>query len=244
MAERLRKLGARHLGRVAAPRPPRELDPERLPWWFDPLVSRLSDIETGLGSWEGSQLQTWITYHRHEIFGFMSQLVARDRTNGEFQWPVAPIADTRRASIAGNPTLADELPLEERRQIFAAADLLFAAWFANRQPTRVQAGTARQDIGNLDHPGDVVGVEYVRGARGAAYGRYQREHKAVEYRRFIHAKGVAGKILGATITLYGRPRVKVARELTRLATGVDLTVSQMRALIPPDVMTVLRTRYR
>ena len=237
------------------------LDPQRLPWWFDPLVWWLAEVEAELDPLEAIQLQTMITKRRREIIDLVTQLVARNRKTGKFLWPVEPIADTLRPSpivegslsalppgsrwqriVAGrlfvmktpfaqNPTPLDALALEERRQVIAVGNLIFTAWFAARQPTRIEVGGPP----NLDHPSDVVGVERVRGVKGAAVGLHlgpdHRRRNAVERDRFLHAKGVAGKVLGATISLYGKPRPKAARSLTQIVIGVDLTVDQVKALL-------------
>ena len=115
--------------------------------------------------------------------------------------------------------------------MIAVGNLIFTAWFAARQPARIEAGGPR----NLSDPLDIVWVERVRGVKGAAVGLHlgldHRRRNAVERDRFLHAKGVAGKVLGATIDLYGKPRPKAARWLTQIVTGVDLTVDQVRALL-------------
>jgi hypothetical protein len=210
-------------------------DPKRLRWWFDPLVSWLADIQTQLDLRHSTHLRIWTVKHRREIARLVvPHLVERDRANGEFLWPVTPLADAYMLPpIAGNPTPLDALPLEERRQVIAIGNLLFVAWWAARQPTRIEAGGPR----DLDHPGDVVGVGRVRGVETAARGfhHHERDRNPVERSQFVLAKGVAGKTLGATVFFYGRPRKKVTRELTRLATGVDLTIDQVYALIPPDL---------
>jgi hypothetical protein len=205
-------------------------DPEHPPWWLDPLVSWLVELDFR----DSMHLRIWTIEHRREIARFAIQLMARDRASGKFLWPVTPLADAYMLPpIAGNPTPLDALPLEERRQVIAVGNLLFVAWYAARQPTRVEAGGPR----GLDHPGDVVGVGRVRGVETAARGfhHHERDRNPVERSQFVRAKGVAGKTLGATIFFYGVPRAKATRTLTRLATGVDLTVEQVSALIPPDL---------
>jgi hypothetical protein len=209
-------------------------NPEHPPWWFDPLVSWLVDIQAELDTRDAVHLRVWTIEHRREIASLAAQLMARDRTSGEFLWPVTPLADAYMLPpVAGHPTPLEALPLEERRQVIALGNLLFVAWRAALEPTRIEAGVPR----DLDHPGDVVGVARIRGVKTATEGffHHERDRKPVERSRFLRAKGVAGKTLGATIFFYGWPRVKVTRELTRLATGVDLTVDQVRALIPPNL---------
>lgn len=151
-----------------ARRPSNELfNPERPPWWFDPLVSWLVDIQAELDTRDAVHLRVWTIEHRREIASLAPQLMARDRTSGEFLWPVTPLADAYMLPpVAGHPTPLEALPLEERRQVIALGNLLLVAWWAARQPTRIEAGGPR----DLDHPGDVVGVGLVRGADAAAEG--------------------------------------------------------------------------
>jgi hypothetical protein len=125
-------------------------------------------------------------------------------------------------------TPLDKLPPEERRQVCAFGLLIALAWFAANQPTRIE----RAGPSDLNDPGDVVGVERIRDAdntkvriKGAGRIRDVDERK-------IHAKGVCAKLIGQMIQLYGQSRFKAAGVLAELATGVALSQSEARDLVP------------
>lgn len=187
------------------------------PWWLEPLAWRLAETmeiaQSDGRPKDANTLALNTLLHHVEIGMLMRRLTARGA-------PAAlPIADTLRPPpllIAGLMTPLDRLPADKRRQINAAAHLIETALFAAGQPTRIERGGPY----DLNDPGDVVGVERVRTAKGA---RDERE---------VHAKGVCGKLIGATIEIYGTPRIKIARTLARLVTGVTLTVDEVKALCP------------
>ena len=197
------------------------------PWWLEPLAWRLAEtmeIEQSDGRpKDADTLARFSLLHHVEIGKFMRLLTARGAPA-----PLA-VADTLRPPQVGPIevqilTPLDRLPTEKRRQINAAAHLIETALFAASKPTRIERGGPH----DLNDPGDVVGVERVR-VRTDKGIRDDREAHAKK----VHAKGVAGKILGATIELYGAPRIKIARTLARLVTGEKtLTVEEVKALCP------------
>jgi hypothetical protein len=95
---------------------------------------------------------------------------------------------------------------DKRRQICAAAEVIWVSYYAHKHPTRLERGGPR-DPG---HPDDVVGITRVR-IRGAAE---------------AHALAVAGKTLGAMRTFYGKPRFVLTGSLVRFFTDVTVSVEK------------------
>ena len=123
----------------------------------------------------------------------------------------------------------DALPREARNQVLAFAHLIAVAFIASRSPTRIDVGGPR----GLDHPGDVVGIDRLRGVAGSERDRHRR--KGSGGWPLIHAKGVAGKLLGQTMRCYGSPRPMIARTLTNIVTETTLTLAQIEALIRDEL---------
>ena len=228
------------------------------PWWLEPLAWRLAEtMEIAQSDGRPKDADTLALnslLHHVEIGRLMRQLTARNAP------AALPIADTLRppqvglinglppfeavASLLDRPlgspvsfleTLPgtdaltpvidrmrpplDRLPTEKRRQINAAAHLIETALIAARWPTQIVVGGPH----DLNDAGDVVGVERVRHVEA-----WRR--KGVDYARLLHAKGVCGKLIGATNVLFSKPRVMVACTLTKMVTGVPLSFAEVRKL--------------
>jgi hypothetical protein len=132
--------------------------------------------------------------------------------------PVLQAEQRRRAII-------DDLPEDKRRQICAAAGVIWVAYHAHKHPTRLERGGPR----DLNHPGDSVEI-----------GRTM-VHDAVE----SHALAVAGKTLVAMEAFYGKPRFVLNGSLVRFFTGEEVSVDkqfELWARIRPPGRRPSRTR--
>jgi len=207
--------------------------PKTLVWWLDPLAWRLGEAMTDAASRAAADaLATFTFRHSQRLVPLLRQLFARD-ASGTFVWPaVGYMADKMAATpIEGSlPTPLDHLGDDERWQVLAAASLILVAMTAATWSTRIEAGGPR----DLSDPSDIVGVDRIRGASVKRRSAKGTPRGRVDYRRLVWAKGVLGKLLGATEQLYGRPRQLVARRLTELVTGVPLSRDEARALAAAD----------
>ena len=113
--------------------------------------------------------------------------------------------------------ILNDLPDDKRRQICAAGEVIFLAYHAHKHGTRLERGGSHDPAHDLDHPGDIVGIERVT---------IHDETKA-------HALAVAGKVLAAMKAFYGCPHYRLTRNLAKLSTGVtnkDLPIDALREL--------------
>ena len=151
----------------------------------------------------------FVTAHHVELSRLWRRL-ARCDPSGMFKTPARVESSWKRS---GSPQELLESALLELINAAVYARLLY--------PARIIVGGPR----NLDDPGDIVGVERVRNVE------FWRK-KGLNYKKLIHVKGVAGKILGVTITLFGTPLIGVTQALTRMATGVPISRDEVRSLLP------------
>jgi hypothetical protein len=192
------------------PRNPKDALP---PWWLDPdNLARGSFNMLLLGKPPPAQAVVFcwfVTAHHVELLKLWRRL-ARCDPSGMFKAP-AILESSRKQS--GSPVELLESALFE---------LINAAIYSRLlHPAQIMVGGPC----NLDDPGDIVGVERVRNVE------FWRK-KGLRYNKLIHVKGVAGKILGVTITLFGRPLIGVTQTLTRMATGVPISRDEVRSLLP------------
>jgi hypothetical protein len=191
---------------------PRKRPDASLPWWLDPEdLARASFNMLLLGKPPPPQgvLFCWfVTAHHIELLKLWRRLARCDQS-GMFK-TAASLEGSRKRSGSSQELLESAL-----------FELINAAIYATLlHPARIMVGGPP-----LDDAGDIVGVDRIRNVE------FWRR-KGLSYQNQIHVKGIAGKILGVTITLFGRPLIGVTQALTRMATGVPISRGEVRSLLP------------
>jgi hypothetical protein len=151
----------------------------------------------------------FVTAHHIELLRLWRRL-ARCDPSGLFKTP-ARVEGSRKRN--GSPQELLESALFELINVAIYSRLL--------HPAQIMVGGPR----NLDAPADIVGVKRIRNVE------FWRK-KGLSYNKLVHVKGIAGKILGVTITLFGRPLIGVTQALTRMASGVPISRDEVRSLLP------------
>jgi hypothetical protein len=196
------------------------------PWWLAPFTEWVREVRFALSSngrfEDDAALKLLIRLRRDEIAKLMRAFTSRAA-------PLTlPIVDSLRAPFKQPPydrvvsllpvlreeqrrrAILDDLPVERRRQICAAGQVLWTAYFAHRHKTQLERG-APQD---LNHPGDLVGIKRVT------------IHDELE----AHAVAVSGKVLAAMKALYDSPRYKLTQSVVKFSTDVEVRPEKLREL--------------
>jgi hypothetical protein len=196
------------------------------PWWLAPLEEWMREVVFALTS-NGRFDDAGTLRLLMRIRGGAIAKLMRDFTRRDAPAPL-PSADSWRAPFKRPPldrvlpllpalrvererrAILDDLSVDKRRQIYAAGGVIWVAFYAHRHKTRLERGGPR----DLNHPGDVVGIERVR---------IRDVQKA-------HALAVGGKTLAAMQEFYGKPRLRLTRSVVKVFTGEEVPVEKLREL--------------
>jgi hypothetical protein len=184
------------------------------PWWLDPdnlARAEFNMLLMGKPAPPQAVMFTWfVTQHNIEVLKLWRRLSRRDPSD-LFKTPAS--AESSRKP-GGSPEELLERAFHELISVAIYAHLL--------RPAQIVVGGPR----DLDDPGDVLGVERVRNVEA-----WRR--KGLDYPKLAHVKGVAGKVLGVTIKLFGgKPLIGMTQALTRIVTGVSLSRDEVRSHLP------------
>jgi hypothetical protein len=199
------------------------------PDWLAPLQEWMRETRLALisnGHFDDAEALRFLVRDRGDEFAKLMQrgFMRRDM-------PALQSADTSRAPFKQPPpdrdelllpaqvekkrrAILDDLPVDMRRRICAAGEVIFVAYHAHKHGTRLERGGPHDPVHDLDHPGDVVGIERV----------------TIPDQAKAHALAVGGKTLVAMKALYDSPRYRLTQALVKLFTGEALSVEALREL--------------
>ena len=205
------------------------------PWWLAPLQEWMREARLALisnGHVDDAEALRLLTRTRGDEIaklmrrGFMSRrptsavLPGADVSRPPPKLPPPDLPLDRAALLlpalkaeVKRRAILDDLPVDKRRQICAAGEVIFLAYHAHKHETRLKRGGPHDPAHDLNHPGDIVGIERVR---------IHDETKA-------HALAVAGKVLAAMKAFYGCPHYRLTQNLVKLVTGKDAPKTEQLA---------------
>jgi hypothetical protein len=194
--------------------------PRPRPWWPEPLKEWARETRADRTLSKPGSLPKYMRNHPDEIKAFMRGLIRSDapraRPRAELCRPPPP--EPLSEEEGRKRAIVDDLPVEKRRMICAAGRLLWVGFTLHR---------IRRTLGVAAMPGAMMPGRVMPNAPPLAV-----DAKA-------HATSVAEGIIREMRDLFGSPRLKSARALTLMFTGVlprDLSMRAMRGLaadLPP-----------
>ena len=194
--------------------------PRPRPWWPEPLKEWARETRADRTLSKPGSLPKYMRDHPDEIKAFMRGLIRSDapraRPRAELCRPPPP--EPLSEEEGRKRAIIDDLPVEKRRIICAAGRLLWVGFTLHR---------IRRTLGVAAMPGMMMP------------GRVMPNAPLLAVDAKAHATSGAEGIIREMRDLFGSPRLKSARALTLMFTGVlprDLSMRAMRGLaadLPP-----------